>query len=151
MRRANFTLMKRSLSLSLLALAVVLSLTYLGFDTQRTVSAGLSYPTLGVAHLVATISVSVWAIRLGGDAALVVPAAFLGSVGMGMVLGTEEVPLLLFVEAIIWASGLVLAYGAIAAVRLPVTETAGLVVLFGLYHGYALGGEFVTGGALPID
>lgn len=143
--------MKRSLSLSLLALAVVLSLIYLGFDPRRTVSAGLSYPALGVAHLVATISVCVWAIRLGGHAALVVPASFLVSVGMGMVLGVEDVPLLLFVEAMIWASGLVLAYAAIAAIRLSVAEAAGLVDLFGLYHGYALGGELASRGVLPID
>lgn len=68
-----------------------------------------------------------------------------------MVLGSEEVPLLLFVEAMIWASALVLAYAAIATIRLPVAEAAGLVVLFGLYHGHALGGELVPTGALPID
>lgn len=143
--------MRRSLSLLLLALAVVRPLTYLGFDTRRTVSAGLSYPALGVAHLVATISVSVWAIHLGGHAPLVVPTTFLVGVGMGMVLGSEEVLLLLFVEAMVWGSGLVLAYGAIAAVRLSVTEAAGLVVLFGLHHGHTLGGKLVSAGALPID
>ncbi|WP_176559474.1 HupE/UreJ family protein [Rubellimicrobium roseum] len=125
-------------------------LTYLGFNPRGAIRSGLSYPALGLAHLLATVGVSVWATRLGGHAPLVLPAAFLLAMSMGLVLAVEEVPLLLFVEPMVWASGLALVYAAALAVRLSMTEIIGLVVLFGLYHGHALGGELASAGNLPV-
>jgi urease accessory protein len=132
--------MRRSLSIFLLALAIVLSLAYVGLDPRGAVSSGLSYPALGGAHLLATIGVSVWAARLGGHAPLLLPLAFVFGMGLGMVLAIEEVPLLLLVEVMVWASGLALAFAAALAIRISVAEAMGLAVLFGLYHGHALGG-----------
>jgi hypothetical protein len=61
-------------------------------------------------------------------------------VGVGLVLAAEQIPLLLGVSPMVWASVLALAFAAIRAVRVPLGDALGLAMLSGLYHGQALGG-----------
>jgi len=137
----NRSLLLPALTLPALTLAALLLFATLGLGGRNLMTSGLSYPWLGLAHLLAAIGVGVWAARLGGHGPVVLPVAFVLGVGMGLVLALEEVPLLLGVSPMVWASVLALTFATICAVRVPLGDAVGVAVLFGLYHGQALGGE----------
>ncbi|MEO6659969.1 MAG: HupE/UreJ family protein [Burkholderiaceae bacterium] len=104
--------------------------------------AGLSHPLSGPDHLLAMISIGLWAACLGGRAVWMVPAAFLlgTAAGFGLALAGIGLPL---VEPGIAAS--VIALGALIAfaVHLPLAASMLLAGLFAVFHGQAHGAELV--------
>jgi urease accessory protein len=97
---------------------------------------GLAHPFTGVDHLLAMVLVGVWAARRRGWARALLPAAFVGSMLGGALLGLAGVPLPA-VEPMILASIVVFAAALLAAARVPPAPSALLIGLFGLFHGYA--------------
>ncbi len=108
--------------------------------------AGVSHPFTGLDHLLAMLSVGLWASQKGGKALWLWPAAFVSAMIMGGVLGMAGIGLPL-VEPIIAASLLVL--GAAIATTLMLSTGAGIAIiaLFGLFHGNAHGLEAPASGA----
>ncbi|WP_426958687.1 HupE/UreJ family protein [Muricoccus radiodurans] len=106
--------------------------------------AGVGHPFGGLDHLMAMVAVGLWAGLLGGRAAWVLPAAFLGAMALGGVLGINGVALPM-VEAGIAASVIVLGALVALATRPPLAVAVGLAALFGLFHGHAHGMELATG------
>lgn len=143
--------MKRSSLLlpgSVLAASVLLA--YLATDGRDLLGWGLTYPGMALTHILAAVGLAVWAGRLGGDAAVALPVVFILGIALGYLLAAEVVPLLYFVEPIIWISAVTLLFAAAWAVRVPLEDAIGVTLLFGLYHGHALG-ELGSAEALLID
>lgn len=105
---------------------------------------GFVHPFGGLDHLLAMITVGLFAYQLGGCALWLVPASFVLAMTAGGALGVLgiQVP---FVEAGIALSVLVL--GAIVAlgVKAPVAVAMAVVAAFAVFHGHAHGTE------MPLD
>lgn len=103
-------------------------------------ASGLSHPVGGLDHLLAMVTVGLWAAQHGGRAMVAVPAAFMGSMVLGGALGMAGVGLP-GVELAILASVMVL--GAVVALKLRLPVGAGMAIVgaFAVFHGHAHGAE----------
>lgn len=112
--------------------------------THGSLAAGLTHPMLGADHLLAMLSVGLWAAVLGGRALLAMPATFVGAMiaGFGLAMAGVGLP---FVEPAILASVVALGVLVALAVRLPLGAGLSVVAAFALFHGQAHGAEI--GGA----
>ncbi|MFG1291883.1 HupE/UreJ family protein [Xanthobacter versatilis] len=109
-----------------------------GFD------AGFAHPMGGLDHLLAMVTVGVFAFQLGGRALWAVPLSFVALMAVGGALGVGGIDLP-FVELGIALSVVVL--GAVVALGLkaPLALAMGLAGFFALFHGHAHGTE------MPMD
>ncbi len=105
---------------------------------------GFSHPLSGLDHLLAMLAVGLWAGQLGGRARWQVPAAFLGVMILGGMLGMVGVSIPALEQGIL-TSVLVLGVLIAAAVRLPAEGSVAIVSAFALFHGIAHGGEMPGG------
>jgi urease accessory protein len=101
---------------------------------------GFAHPLSGIDHLLAMVAVGLWAAQLGGRALWAVPAAFVGMMAVGGILGAVGAPLPM-VELGIAGSLVVLGVLVALSSRLPVAVSAALVGLLALFHGHAHGTE----------
>lgn len=108
--------------------------------------AGVSHPLTGLDHLLAMLSVGLWASQKGGRALWLWPAAFVTAMIAGGVLGMAGVGLPM-VEPAIAASLLVLGAAIATTLMLPTTAGVAVIALFGLFHGNAHGLEAPATGA----
>lgn len=115
------------------------------YHHTHTFVAGLTHPLTGLDHLLAMISVGLWASQKGGRALWLWPASFVGAMILGGALGMEGVALPL-IEPAIAASLLVLGLMIAATVELPLLAGIGIIAVFGLFHGNAHGLEAPTSG-----
>ncbi|WP_372621143.1 HupE/UreJ family protein [Falsiroseomonas sp.] len=136
----------RPLLLALALCAPAPALAHTGIGHAHGLAAGLLHPLGGLDHLVAMLSIGVWAGILGGRARLRLPLAFLGAMAAGAALGMAGVVLPL-VEAGILASIIVLGALVAAWASLPAAAALSLGAVFGLLHGHAHGTE-MAGDAL---
>jgi urease accessory protein len=128
------------LSLALLALGTAPAFAHLDPGEHGSFAAGFTHPIFGLDHVLAMVAVGLWAATVGGRAMIGVPAAFVASMVLGFVLALNgaELP---FVEPAILASVVALGFLVALAVRLPLPAGMAIVAAFGLFHGYAHGGE----------
>jgi len=103
-------------------------------------AAGFTHPLFGLDHVLAMIAVGLWAALAGGRAIWGLPTAFVGAMVLGFVLALAGLPLPM-VEPMILTSVVVLGALVALAARLSLFLSAALVGVFGLFHGYAHGGE----------
>lgn len=124
--------------LSLLLCAAAPALAHTGAGTTHGFWAGVYHPLSGLDHLLAMLTVGLWAAQRGGKALWWVPAAFVLTMIAGGALTqvTDRVPGQA-VEFGITASVLALGLLVAARVRLPLLPSCLLVGLFALFHGYA--------------
>lgn len=103
-------------------------------------AAGMLHPLSGTDHLLAMIAVGLWASGLAGKARFLVPAAFVGVMGLGAALGAQGL-VLPGAETTITLSVVLL--GLASALRLQVALPAAMafVALFAAAHGAAHGAE----------
>ena len=101
---------------------------------------GFAHPLGGIDHILAMVTVGVFAWQLGGRALWLVPTTFVVVMAAGGCLGIAGIPLP-FVEIGIAAS--VIALGAVVArgVKAPVAIAMAMVGVFAIFHGYAHGAE----------
>ncbi|MEZ5890247.1 MAG: HupE/UreJ family protein [Xanthobacteraceae bacterium] len=134
--------MKRAISILAAAsvLTPVAALAHTGAGHAHGVVHGLMHPISGLDHVLAMVAVGMLAAMLGGRAIWLVPASFVALAAVGGVLGMQGVPVP-FVEFGISASVVLLGLAIALQAKLPLGWTAGLVGLFGLYHGFAHGAE----------
>ncbi len=112
------------------------------------IAAGFAHPFSGVDHLLAMIAVGAWAAQQGARAVWALPAAFVGVMALGGVLGFAGLALA-GTESVILAS--VLVFGAVvaAAAKLPLAVAAPVVGAFALFHGLAHGTELPEAANAP--
>lgn len=105
---------------------------------------GFEHPLFGIDHVLAMVTVGIFAWQLGGRALWLVPLTFVlvMAIGGGLGVAGVDVP---FVELGIALSVVVL--GAVVAfgVKAPLAVAMGLVGLFAIFHGHAHGTE------MPLD
>lgn len=101
---------------------------------------GFFHPLGGLDHLLAMVSVGLFAFLLGGRALWLVPLSFVAMMAAGGVAGMEGVGIP-FVETGIALSVIVIG-GLVALGRsLPLAAAMSVVGAFALFHGYAHGAE----------
>jgi urease accessory protein len=116
------------------------ALAHTGVSTTHDLTHGLLHPLSGLDHMLAMIAVGLYAAHLGGRSLWLLPAAFVGAMLAGGLLGYSggELPM---VEPAIGLS--VVAMGAAIAlgVRLPPFAATPVVAAFAFAHGLAHGSE----------
>lgn len=132
-------------SKTLVALALIAVPTAAGahpalYQHTHTFMEGVAHPLTGLDHLLAMISVGLWASQKGGRALWLWPVSFVGAMIAGGALGMAHVALPL-VEPGIAASLLVLGLMIATMTRLPLAGGMAVIALFGLLHGNAHGLE----------
>jgi urease accessory protein len=144
-RRARFAL---GASLGLLTLLLpALARAHVGAGDAG-LTDGLMHPVFGLDHLLAMVSVGVVSVQLGGGSIWRVPAAFVGAMTTGGVLGFAGLKLP-YAELGIAASVVVLGLGIVVAHRsMRPASVIALVMFFGALHGYAHGVE-IPGSVSP--
>jgi urease accessory protein len=137
--------------IALAAITVLIAtpaLAHTGHDDTVGFFHGFAHPIGGIDHVLAMVAVGLFASLLGGRALWMVPAAFVGMMLAGGVLGISgvEVPA---VELGITLS--IILIGAVTALGLhwPTAAAMSFVGFFAIFHGYAHGVEMPLGsGAL---
>jgi urease accessory protein len=137
------TALVRSLALAFCLLPTA-ALAHTGVGDGHGFIHGVAHPLGGLDHVLAMVTVGLFAWQLGGRALWLVPATFLLAMAAGGALGIAGLPVP-FAEFGIAASVIVL--GAIVAlsIKAPVAIAMGLAGLFALFHGHAHGTE------MPLD
>lgn len=133
----------------LLALATTPALAHTGVGHDFTLLSGIVHPLLGLDHLLAMVGVGLWAALHGGRARILLPAAFVGSMALGSVLGYAGIALPA-VESGIALSVMVFGLLIAALTRLPLAAGMALTALFALAHGHAHGAEAPAGSVFWI-
>ncbi|HEY0833906.1 MAG TPA: HupE/UreJ family protein [Azospirillum sp.] len=132
-----------ALALTLL-LAASPALAHTGHADAAGLAHGFLHPVTGLDHLLAMVTVGVYAAVIGGRALVTVPLAFVAMMAAGAALGVAGAPVPL-VEPMIAASVVVLGLPCV----LPWGRSAGVGVAlagwFALFHGFAHGAE------MPVD
>ena len=103
-------------------------------------AAGALHPLTGPDHLLAMVAAGLWAASLGGAARWITPAAFVGTMALGAVLGVSGIPLP-GVEPLVAASVVGLGIAVAARLRVSAVAASVLVGVFALAHGHAHGAE----------
>ena len=101
---------------------------------------GFAHPLGGIDHVLAMLAAGLYAVILGGRALWLVPAAFLGAMMLGGLMGMAgyAVP---YAEIGIAASVIVLGLGVALRISLPALAAVSLVGVFAIFHGHAHGAE----------
>ena len=140
--------MRTALKLGALTLAGALlptaALAHTGIGAAGGFAHGFWHPVGGLDHVLAMVAVGAFAVRLGGRAVWLVPAAFVAMMAVGGFAGLEGVQLP-FVETAIALSVVVLGLAVAFQWKLPVAAASALVGLFAIFHGHAHGSE------MPVD
>ena len=105
---------------------------------------GFAHPLGGLDHILAMVTVGIFAWQLGGRAVWLVPASFVLAMAAGGVLAMLGVSVPL-VELGIALSVIVLGAVVALGVKAPLAIAMGLVGLFAIFHGHAHGTE------MPLD
>ncbi len=105
---------------------------------------GLRHPVSGLDHVLAMIAVGLWGAQLGVPAVWLLPVTFPMVMAMGGFLGLVGVPLP-GVEVGIGLSAVVLGAMVLREARPHLLVAAGIVGVFGIFHGYAHGSELPPG------
>jgi urease accessory protein len=139
------TSLKRAIPLAVgIAMAgVILSSPAMAHTTNASgagFAGGLSHPFSGLDHILAMITVGLWASQLGRPAYWVLPLTFPVVMAIGAILGIANVPLP-WVEIGITASVIVLGLMVALALKPSLVFSIALVGLFALMHGHSHGTE----------
>jgi urease accessory protein len=122
------------------ALAPSLAFAHTGVGPTQGFVHGFMHPVSGIDHILAMVTVGVFAWQLGGRALWAVPAAFVAVMALGGALGMAGIGLP-FVELGIALSVVVLGAVVALGVKPPLAAAMGLVGLMAIFHGHAHGAE----------
>ena len=116
------------------------ALAHTGHGDVNSLAHGFLHPLGGIDHLLAMFAVGLFAFQLGGRALWLVPAAFVGMMAVGGLLGFADVALP-FVELVIAASVLAIGLAVAWGRSVPTAFAMALVGFFAIFHGHAHGAE----------
>jgi urease accessory protein len=125
---------------ALLAMMVQEASAHTGVGDASGFMHGVMHPIGGLDHVLAMVTVGLFAAHLGGRALWLVPASFVTMMSLGGVLGIYGVPIP-FIEIGIALSVAVLGTAVALQTSLSLTAAMGLVGLFAIFHGHAHGTE----------
>jgi len=139
--------MRRCLTRALVAalsLVPTAALAHTGIGDAHGFVHGLAHPLGGLDHVLAMVTVGIFAWQLGGRALWLVPATFVLVMAAAGALGLYGIAVP-FVEFGIAASVIVLGAVVALGVKAPLAAAMGVVGLFAVFHGHAHGTE------MPVD
>lgn len=134
--------MKKQTGFAAFALALTFAspaFAHTGHDVNGFAS-GLAHPVFGLDHLLAMVAVGLWAGLVGGRAFWAWPAAFVGAMVLGGVLGMQGIALPA-IELVIVISVIALGMATALDLKLHVVLGAAIIAIFGIAHGHAHGTE----------
>jgi urease accessory protein len=129
-----------SLALAALLLAPTAAFAHTGVGDAHGVVHGFMHPVGGLDHILAIVTVGVFAWQLGGRAVWLVPATFVLVMAAGGALAVAGVTVP-YVEVGIALSVIVLGAVVALGVQAPIAAAIGLVGFFAIFHGHAHGAE----------
>jgi urease accessory protein len=138
--RRQGTTMRTGLLTAALTLIPAAAFAHTGVGDAHGFATGFAHPLGGLDHILAMMTVGIFAWQLGGRALWLVPAAFVLAMAIGAALAVAGVPLP-FVEFAIAASVVVLGGIVAFACRAPIAIAMAVVALFAIFHGHAHGTE----------
>ncbi|SON53960.1 HupE / UreJ protein [Hartmannibacter diazotrophicus] len=112
------------------------ALAHPGHGATSGFAAGIVHPFLGTDHLLAMVTVGLWAAHYGTRKGLALPFGFVGGMLAGATTGFFGVGLP-GAESVIALSLVLLGAALALKTRLPVMAAAGLTFAAGLFHGHA--------------
>jgi urease accessory protein len=136
--------MRTSLTTVALTLIPTAAFAHPGIGDAHGFVSGFAHPLGGLDHILAMVTVGIFAWQLGGRALWLVPAAFVLAMAAGGALGMAGVPVPL-VELGVAASVIVLGVMVAFARTAPLAIAVGLVGVFAIFHGHAHGTD------MPLD
>ncbi len=111
-----------------------------GLDSSHGLLSGLVHPLTGIDHLLAMVSVGLWAGLVGGRARIAFPAAFIVMMLVAGLWGMSGAALA-GVEVGIAVSVLVLGLAIALRANPPLLAGSAACAIFAIFHGYAHGAE----------
>ena len=129
----------------LLAVAATPALAHTGVGTVHGLEYGFLHPLTGPDHLLAMLAVGLWSGQQSGKSVWLWPAAFVGAMLLGGLLGLSGVAMP-GMEAMILGSVIVLGALTLFGVVLPRWTGAAIVAVFAVSHGVAHGLEMPADG-----
>jgi urease accessory protein len=138
-------MLKRLCILSAFLLAPTTAFAHSGHDLGQSFAAGFMHPVMGADHVLAILTVGLWAALCGKPQLWLWPASFVSAMIAGFFIAHSGFALP-FVEPMILGS--VIGLGILVALALRPHPVLGakLMALFGLFHGFAHGTE--AGGSM---
>ena len=127
-----------------LGLSASPAFAHVGVEAHGSFFSGLAHPIGGLDHLAAMLAVGLWAAMVGGQRVWIWPAAFVGAMVAGGVLGRAGIDLPM-VEPMIAGSVVLLGLGIATLLRAPVVIGAVVIAALGIFHGFAHGAEAPAG------
>ncbi len=144
-------MMTRLISAALSVAFAAPALAHTGSHDMSGFTAGLAHPFGGFDHVLAMVSVGLFAAMLGGRAIWAVPASFILMMLLGGVLGMTGFVIPAFeigIAASVIILGAVIAWGR----SWPLNAAMAMVGAFAVFHGYAHGAEIpAASGALSYS
>lgn len=128
------------LSAAVVAVVALPALAHPGHLATVGFADGAEHPLTGLDHILAMVTVGIYAALIGGRALLLVPSSFVGGMVLGGLLAFAGVSLPL-VEPMIYASVLVLAVLCVLPAARSLSLACALAGAFALFHGFAHGEE----------
>ena len=116
------------------------ALAHTGTGDSHGLVQGMTHPVGGIDHVLAMVTVGLYAVHLGGRALWLVPASFVGVMLLGGALGIAGLALP-HGETAIALSVVVLGLAASLRLGLPTLAAMALVGAFAVFHGLAHGAE----------
>ena len=134
--------MRLSLTRLIVALSLIptAALAHTGAGSASGFVHGFAHPVGGLDHILAMVTVGLFAWQLGGRALWLVPGAFVAAMAFGGWLGIAGIGLP-HVEIGIALSIIVLGATVALGVKAPLAVAMGLAGLFAIFHGHAHGTE----------
>jgi urease accessory protein len=111
-----------------------------GIGDASGIAHGFMHPVSGMDHVLAMVSVGLFAYVLGGRALWLVPSAFVAMMAAGGALGIAGIAVP-FVELGIGLSIIVIGMAAALCRKMPTAAAMALVGIFAVFHGVAHGAE----------
>jgi urease accessory protein len=109
---------------------------------------GIAHPLNGADHILAMVTVGLWAVFAGGRAMLIWPITFVSTMLAGFAAATLGVQMP-FVEPAIWSTVVILGAFVALQVKAPVWVGAVIAGLFAFFHSHAHGAEATAVSVVP--
>jgi urease accessory protein len=132
--------MKFLLAALTIILTPVAAFAHTGTGGASGIAHGFMHPLGGMDHVLAMVSVGLFAYVLGGRALWLVPAAFVAMMAAGGLLGMSGVSVP-FVEPGMGLSIIVIGMAAASGLKMPTATAMALAGGFAVFHGAAHGAE----------
>jgi urease accessory protein len=132
----------RAFSLFLLAVLVPTgAFAHAGQGDASGLVQGLLHPVGGIDHVLAMVTVGIFAVVLGGRALWLVPLSFVAMMAAGFLLGSNGVAVPFVELGLALSSVIIGGAAAFGKPKLPVAGAMALVGGFAIFHGQAHGAE----------